>query len=144
MVQPTHILDNLWLGDQNDANSFDGVTICVHEDKSIAAESTIHLPFLQYGTGGPRADRGQLMHIARIADSLADAGIPTLVHCAAGIERAPLAVAWLLWQHHRNEHPTMPAAMKHVQRLRPTAQNRLGLLEPRRRKRIHAVEVRSS
>lgn len=86
----SEIIANLFLGDLQDAGRFDGMIISVLPD-AMAAEPkrTIRLPFLANG-------RATLDTTAAVIDAGLRLGMPVLVHCEEGCERAPLAVAWFL------------------------------------------------
>jgi hypothetical protein len=84
------IITNLFLGDLQDAGRFDGMIISVLPD-AMAAEPkrTIRLPFLANG-------RATLDSTSALIDAGLHLGMPVLVHCEEGCERAPLAIAWFL------------------------------------------------
>jgi protein-tyrosine phosphatase len=88
--QESEIIENLFVGDLQDAQRFDGMIINVLPDL-IEGEPAhaIHMPFLANG----------LETLERTAD-LIDAGLThglrVLVHCEEGCERAPLVIAWFL------------------------------------------------
>ena len=86
----SEIITNLFLGDLQDADRFDGMIISVLPD-SMAAESkrTIRLPFLANG-------RATLDSTSALIDAGLGLGMPVLVHCEEGCERAPLVIAWFL------------------------------------------------
>jgi hypothetical protein len=88
--QESKIVPNLFLGDLQDASRFDGMIISVLPD-AMADEPkrTIRLPFLANG-------RATLDTTAALIDAGLRLGMPVLVHCEEGCERAPLAVAWFL------------------------------------------------
>jgi hypothetical protein len=86
----SEIITNLFLGDVQDAGRFDGMIISVLPD-AMAAEPkrTIRLPFLANG-------RATLDSTSALIDAGLRLGMPVLVHCEEGCERAPLMVAWFL------------------------------------------------
>jgi hypothetical protein len=86
----SEIITNLFLGDLQDAGRFNGMIISVLPD-AMAGEPkrTIHLPFLANG-------RATLDSTSALIDAGLRLGMPVLVHCEEGCERAPLAVAWFL------------------------------------------------
>ena len=57
----------------------------------------VHRPIIARGYAQP----GLLNHVAGWIEAQHDLSRPTLVHCAAGLERSPLAVAWMLARRHR-------------------------------------------
>jgi len=86
----SEIITNLFLGDLQDASRFDGMIISVLPDAMAAApKRTIRLPFLANG-------RATLDTTSALIDAGLRLGMPVLVHCEEGCERAPLAVAWFL------------------------------------------------
>jgi len=86
----SEIITNLFLGDLQDAGRFDGMIISVLPD-AMAAEPkrTIRLPFLANG-------RATLDSTSALIDAGLRLGMPVLVHCEEGCERAPLVIAWFL------------------------------------------------
>jgi hypothetical protein len=86
----SEIIANLFLGDLQDAGCFDGMIISVLPD-AMAAEPkrTIRLPFLANG-------RATLDSTSALIDAGLRLGMPVLVHCEEGCERAPLVIAWFL------------------------------------------------
>jgi hypothetical protein len=86
----SEIITNLFLGDLQDAGRFDGMIISVlPDDMSPQPRRTIRLPFLANG-------RATLDSTSALIDAGLRLGMPVLVHCEEGCERAPLAVAWFL------------------------------------------------
>ena len=86
----SEIIPNLFLGDLQDAGRFDGMIISVLPDPMPAEpKRTIRLPFLANG-------RATLDSTSALIDAGLRLGIPVLVHCEEGCERAPLAIAWFL------------------------------------------------
>jgi len=86
----TEIIENLFVGDLQDAQRFEGIIINVLPDL-IEGEPAhaIHMPFLLNG----------LETLERTADLIDDGlarGLRVLVHCEEGCERAPLVIAWFL------------------------------------------------
>ncbi|HVN29087.1 MAG TPA: dual specificity protein phosphatase [Candidatus Binataceae bacterium] len=88
--QESEIIPNLFVGDLQDAQRFDGVIINVLPDLLDGEPAqAIHVPFLAEG----------LASMERSAELIEDAlarGARVLVHCEEGCERAPLVVAWFL------------------------------------------------
>ena len=86
----SEIIPNLFVGDLQDAGRFDGMIISVLPDPMAAEpERTIRIPFLANG-------RATLDTTSALIDAGHRVGMPVLVHCEEGCERAPLVVAWFL------------------------------------------------
>ncbi len=86
----SEIIVNLFVGDLQDAQRFEGTIINVLPDvPDVEPAHAIHMPFLQDGI--ETMDRTA----ALIDDALAR-GLRVLVHCEEGCERAPLVIAWFL------------------------------------------------
>jgi len=88
--QESEVIENLFVGDLQDAQRFDGMIINVLPDLLEGEPAhAIHMPFLAQG----------LETLERTAD-LIDHGLAhgqrVLVHCEEGCERAPLVIAWFL------------------------------------------------
>jgi protein-tyrosine phosphatase len=88
--QETEIIPNLFVGDLQDAQRFDGVIINVLPDL-IEGEPAhaIHMPFLADGIDS-------MERSAALIDDALTRGNRVLVHCEEGCERAPLVIAWFL------------------------------------------------
>lgn len=86
----SEIIPNLFVGDLQDAQRFDGMIISVLPEL-IEGEPAhaIHMPFLANGLDTLERTA------ALIEDGLAR-GLRVLVHCEEGCERAPLVIAWFL------------------------------------------------
>jgi protein-tyrosine phosphatase len=88
--QESEIIENLFVGDLQDAQRFDGMIINVLPDLLEGEPAhAIHMPFLAKG----------LETLERTADLIDDGlarGHRVLVHCEEGCERAPLVIAWFL------------------------------------------------
>lgn len=86
----SEIIANLFVGDLQDAQKFDGVIINVLPDLLDGEpKHAIHLPFLAEG-------KASLDRTAAVIDAALSLGLRVLVHCEEGCERAPLVVAWFL------------------------------------------------
>ena len=86
----SEIIANLFVGDLQDAQKFDGTIISVLPDipEGEPAEA-IHMPILARGIES-------LDSAAELIDAMLARGNRVLVHCEEGCERAPLVVAWFL------------------------------------------------
>jgi hypothetical protein len=86
----SEIIQNLFVGDMQDAARFDGMIISVLPDALDAEPSrAIRIPFLANG-------RATLDTTASLIDAALALNMRVLVHCEEGCERAPLAIAWFL------------------------------------------------
>ena len=86
----SEIIDNLFVGDLQDAQRFDGVIINVLPDQPEGEPATaIHMPILARGIDS-------MNDTAALIDEHLRKGWRVLVHCEEGCERAPLVVAWFL------------------------------------------------
>jgi protein-tyrosine phosphatase len=86
----SEIIENLFVGDLQDAQRFDGMIINVLPDLLEGEpEHAIHIPFLAKGLE-------TLEHTADLIDDGLAHGQRVLVHCEEGCERAPLVIAWFL------------------------------------------------
>lgn len=118
------IMGNLHVGDIDDAHLFrkhkpDGVILCVLEHRPPHEPmKAYHIPIMTY-SGDVHTE--QLDHIAFFLDSLLKTGIDVLVHCAAGIERSPLTVAYYISY---SKGISIHEAYKIVKRGRPQTQDR--------------------
>ena len=86
----SEIIPNLFVGDLQDANKFDGIIISVLADVPASEPiRSIQMPFLANG-------RASLDSTAALIDAALALKQPVLVHCEEGSERAPVVVAWFL------------------------------------------------
>jgi Dual specificity phosphatase, catalytic domain len=86
----SEIIPGLFVGDQQDAQRFDGAIISVLADVPEGEpREAIHMPILLNGIA-------TLDSTAALIDHSLKLGRRVLVHCEEGCERAPLVVAWFL------------------------------------------------
>ena len=86
----SEIIPNLFVGDLQDARTFDGIIVSVLADvPEHEPTRAIQLPFLANG-------RATLDTTAALIDAALALNQRILVHCEEGCERAPLVVAWFL------------------------------------------------
>ncbi len=118
----TEIVANLFVGDMVDAKSgFDGLIVCVLEEKPFdEPANATWVPFLAEGLRS-------LEITAEIIEQALAGGRAVLVHCGAGSERAPLAVAWYL---SRRREMTLDEAYDLLKSRRPVVQDRRFWLRP--------------
>src|SRR5579864_5567168 len=111
----TEIIENLFVGDLNDAQSgFDGLIVCVLPEGPIDETPNVAwIPFLAEGIGS-------LDITASVIDNALTGGRRVLVHCGSGSERAPLTVAWFL---NRRRAMSLDAAYDLLKRKRPIVQD---------------------
>jgi len=106
----------LFVGDMVDARAgFEGLIICVLEEKPFdEPPNATWIPFLAEGIRS-------LEITAEIIDHALAGGRAVLVHCGAGSERAPLAVAWFLY---RRRAMSLDEAYELLKSRRPIVQDR--------------------
>ena len=111
----SEIITNLFVGDLQDADRFDGMIISVLPER-LAAEPAraVMIPFLQNG-------RATLDATAALIDAALALGMSVLVHCEEGCARAPLTVAWFL---HTRRAMSIDAAYALLRRRRPIVEDR--------------------
>ena len=125
----SEIVPNLYVGDLPDSLQFaadynDGMIICVLESRPISEpRNATWIPILstQLGDGLVWADPVQLDTVKSVIDNALLNGRKVLVHCGAGIERSPLAVAWYLA---KTQHTTIEDAYEIVRKGRSQTQVR--------------------
>ncbi len=131
----TKILDHLYLGDLMDARKFDGEIICVIQDiPNAEPDKAYWIPIIR--SSAPLNDNELILdqdpiitalpHQLDLVSFMIEKNLKyetdTLVHCMAGIERSPLAVAWYL---HKNCNMTYNEAYEFIKEKRPEVANRL-------------------
>lgn len=88
--QESEVIANLFVGDLQDAQRFDGIIINVLPDLIDGEPAhAVHMPFLANGVES-------MERTAALIDDELARGQRVLVHCEEGCERAPLVVAWFL------------------------------------------------
>lgn len=93
------IISNLYLGDIQDALEFrekfpNAVIICVLENRPENEPfKAYHIPII---TESGHVHTEQLDHISFFIEALLDKHEKVLIHCAAGLERSPLTIAYFL------------------------------------------------
>ena len=113
--QESEIIDNLFVGDLQDAQRFDGVIVNVLPDILDGEPAhAIHIPFL--GDGIASMERS-----AEVIEAALARGERVLVHCEEGCERAPLVIAWFL---KTRRAMTFDAAYALLKSRRPIIQDR--------------------
>jgi protein-tyrosine phosphatase len=86
----SEIIPNLFVGDLQDAQKFDGIIVSVLPDVPEAEpKRAIQIPFLANG-------RATLDSTAALIEAALALNQRILVHCEEGCERAPLVVVWFL------------------------------------------------
>lgn len=119
------IIDHLYIGDLEDSLTFDkeypitGVILCVLENRPESEpDNAFHFPIK---TPSNHVHTEQLDKVYTFIDAMLKSDHHVLVHCAAGIERSPLAVAWFLSRHYGM---TIEKAYEIVKKNRPQTQDR--------------------
>lgn len=93
------IIDHLYIGSLQDAIQFrqdklDAVILCVLENRpGNEPFKAYHIPII---TESGHVHMDQLNHIAFFLEALLKKETDVLLHCAAGMERSPLAVAYYI------------------------------------------------
>jgi len=131
-VSLDEIVPNLFIGARSDVGEMGNhrgswVVICTLELPSDAdrAAATLCLPVLEGDSNVATEATLEALRLA-IRDNLR-AGRRVLVHCGAGVERSPLAVAYYL---HRDHGLSWDAAYALLQRRRPQVADRRSWLAP--------------
>ena len=118
------IIENLYIGDLQDATNFEKEVgpniLCVLEFRPAnEPKGAMHIAFLEQAAEGGSAIRANKEKLDLIADMI-DAHLKNnnklLVHCAAGLERSPLAIVWYL---HKHLKFTIDDAYELIKKLRP-------------------------
>lgn len=124
------IIPGLFIGDINDARKpFDGFVFNVLEGPVQSPDSRHGwIPIVQGGMGEVRVRTKDLDIAADNIESALRSHGRVLVHCAGGIERSPLTVAWFLY---RKRGMTFDTAYTLVTRKHPQTQRRDVWLERR-------------
>ena len=115
------IIRDLFVGDFEDAKFFikdvSPNVICVLEAMPEGEPSEAkHMPILTQVGQEARASKNQLDQIAELIHIHLQNNNKLLIHCAAGLERSPLAVAWYL---HRYHNMTIDEAYEKIKQTRP-------------------------
>lgn len=147
----TQVIGNLYLGDALAAQTFDGTTLCVHESKEYVTQH--HIPILSQfpkshsDRTGALVSMYQLEHAVEfIIHHLVDTIDPVLVHCAGGVERSPLTIAYFLsrYQPHflieKGWRPTFHGAYSYLQSIRPVVARRISWLPTYQQQLINLTE----
>ncbi len=111
----SEIIENLFVGDLQDAARFAGMIISVLPERFDGEPPhAVMLPFLRNG-------RATLDSTAALIDAALGLGLRVLVHCEEGCERAPLTVAWFLT---RRRGMSLDDAYALLKRRRPIIEDR--------------------
>jgi len=111
----SEIIANLFVGDLQDAQRFEGMIISVLPDVPEGEPAhAIQIPFLANG-------RATIDSTAALIDAALERGLGVLVHCEAGCERALLVVAWFL---KTRRGLTLDEAYALLKRRRPIVEDR--------------------
>jgi hypothetical protein len=129
---PSEIIENLWVGDAEDAKLWKGRILCVLEQRPIDEPiRAVSIPILKTASdgqiwttngGAPEVDMLNLALITDFINTSMTRGEKLLVHCAQSIERSPLAIVWYL---HVIKQMPLNEAYDFVKKQHPRAQNRL-------------------
>lgn len=129
------ILGSIYLGDREDALTFEGEIICVLQDIPKGEPTkALWIPVVRTSTtlnnyqllveqdADVCAQRSNFELIAGILEENRKKNISTLVHCIGGIERSPLVIVYWLRKYHGF---TYDGAYDYVKKIRPIVMNRL-------------------
>lgn len=122
------ILDEVYLGDIEDAEDFPGCKLTVHEGyRPNELPGKVHwVPIIQR-VPYMHANKRMLDAAAEIIQYHHEQDKRILVHCKMGIERGPLTVAYWLDKFHHED--TINSAYNHVQAQRQQTQIRTHWLD---------------
>lgn len=123
----TRVLGELYVGDWQDALTFEGERLCVLEGSVNYPGMTRQIPILEINHTGAVATRRRLDLAADFITERIKTNTKLLVHCAAGIERSPLAVAW--WLVKDGHMPDLETAYKYLQLVLPIVGDRRHWIE---------------
>ncbi|MEM0142647.1 MAG: dual specificity protein phosphatase [Candidatus Parvarchaeum sp.] len=137
----TRLYDELYVGNIEDALNFEGEVITVLEyDTTINSEfeevfdklhkrRIYHIPVLE---GESVLSVLALEGIARLVKRLRKAyqEKPILIHCWGGMERSPIASAWVLWRNYPEKFPSFVNAYDFVKSKRKVVLDRMDWFEP--------------
>lgn len=130
------IRPGLWLGDQDDALMLAAkgfIPVCVLEtlpwgepNKAywvpiLVPQRSLSTELLHWQIGADKASHEQLDLVTLLVGNLLAEGRQVLAHCAAGVERSPLAVAWYLM---KKEGLTIDEAYAEIKKKRPFVADR--------------------
>lgn len=137
MQGPTEILKGVFLGDLDDAYLFKGAKVTVHEGlRKDALEYGGHwVPIVvshKEDTDNFTASRPMLDAATSIVRHYQQLGESVLLHCVAGVERSPLAMAYFLKRY--GYQRTIADAYTYIRKLRPQVMERTHWLPPAVRK----------
>jgi len=120
----SEIVENLFLGDLQDAQRFAGLIINVLPDiPDIEPPHAIHHPILRNGIDS-------MNRTAEFIEAALARGDRVLVHCEEGCERAPLVIAWFL---NTRRGMTLDEAYALIKSRRPIVVDRRRWLGPEHR-----------
>jgi protein-tyrosine phosphatase len=124
-VSACEVVTNLWLGDLMDANAWGHARLNVLEGPvtySTPHQHDTHIAILDLAKTPPAQPTWLDAAASHIGSYCIVGGNPLLVHCAAGIERSPLTIAWFLRKSGR--FTTLNSAYSYLQGLRPVVADR--------------------
>ncbi|MGD0257620.1 MAG: hypothetical protein ABSB90_07055 [Thermoplasmata archaeon] len=113
---PSEIAPGVYVGNWEDALTFEGARFCVLDEAPADMPSATHVPI--YNEAADRADRTNLDRLADAMKAARAQGSPVLVFCGQGRYRSPLGAAWYL---HRADGVPLDEAYLRVRAARPTA-----------------------
>lgn len=125
------VYNRIFIGNIEDSQKFQGVICCVLEGSSIELANTKALKtshkFPIFDPVAAQMDMAMLEQLTQFVNRvLKGKESNILIHCAAGMERSPLATAYVLFRLFPDEFYHFEDAYKHVKEKHPDTRFRYG------------------
>lgn len=124
------IWDNIYVGNIVDAKTFQGVICCVLEQtnpdvlEGNVREDAHMFPILDTVYGEVNMAMIELLAQFAIRTRRGRPNTKILIHCGAGVERSPLAVAYVIFRAYRGDFRWFTEAYEMVKRKHPDTRDR--------------------